>query len=163
MTLTRVTPATESIMAQTLVSLLVHVVFSTKERRPMIISAVEPELYAYMGGTLRNLESRCLAAGGTANHVHLLISQSKNIALSHLMEELKKSSSKWIKTRAPALRRLGWQEGYGAFSVGESNVEALKRYIAGQKERHRKHTFEEEMLALLRKYRVAYDERYLWS
>ena len=86
-------------MAQTLVCLRVHVVFSTKDRRPMITPEVEPELYAYLAGTAKNLDSPCLAAGGTSNHVHLLISQSKNIALSHLMEEIKKSSSKWIKTK----------------------------------------------------------------
>ena len=150
-------------MAQTLVSLLVHVVFSTKERRPTITPEVESELYAYMAGTLKNLQSRCLAVGGTENHVHLLVSQSKNVALSRLMEELKKSSSKWIKTKAPALRVFGWQDGYGAFSIGESNVEALKRYIAGQKTRHQRQTFQQEVVALLKKYKVEYDERYLWS
>jgi putative transposase len=150
-------------MAQTLVSLMVHVVFSTKNRRPMITPKVEPELYAYMGGTLKNLDSRCLAVGGTENHIHLLISQSKSLALSRLMEEIKKSSSKWIKTKSPALRGFSWQEGYGAFAIGESQVEALRRYIAGQKERHKKLTFEQELVALLNKYRVQYDERYLWS
>jgi REP element-mobilizing transposase RayT len=150
-------------MAQTLVCLRVHVVFSTKNRRPMITPEVEPELHAYLGGTIKNLDSRCLAAGGTNNHVHLLISQSKNIALSHLMEEIKKSSSKWIKTKGTALRGFGWQDGYGAFTIGQSQVEALQRYIAGQKERHKRQTFEEELLTLLKKYRVEYDERYIWS
>ncbi len=150
-------------MAQTLVSLMLHVVCSTKERHPMINTEVEPELYRYMAGTLRTLNSPCLTIGGTENHVHLLVSQSKNVALSHLMEELKKSSSKWIKTKGAALRSFGWQDGYGAFSIGESNVEALKRYIRNQKERHKKQTFEQEVVALLQKYRVQYDERYLWS
>ena len=150
-------------MAQTLVSLMVHVVFSTKNRHPMITPEVEPDLCAYLGGTLRNLESPCLAVGGTENHVHLLISQSKNLALSRLMEEIKKSSSKCIKTKGPALRSFGWQEGFGAFTIGESQVEALRRYIAGQKERHKKLTFEQELIALLKKYRVQFDERYLWS
>jgi REP element-mobilizing transposase RayT len=149
-------------MAQTLVCLKVHVVFSTKNRRPMITPEVEPELYAYLGGTIKNLDSRCLAAGGTSNHVHLLISQSKNMALSRLMEEIKKTSSKWIKTKGTALRSFAWQEGYGAFSIGQSQVEALQRYIAAQKERHRKQTFEEELVNLLKKYQVEYDERYLW-
>ncbi|HET7100036.1 MAG TPA: IS200/IS605 family transposase [Terriglobia bacterium] len=149
-------------MAQTLVSLLVHVVFSTKERRPLITSEVEDELYRYVAGTLQNFASPCLAVGGTENHVHLLISQSKNIALSRLMEELKKSSSKWIKTKGTKLRRFGWQDGYGAFSIGESQVGIVKRYIARQKERHRKQTFEQELMALLQKYQIGYDERYLW-
>jgi len=150
-------------MAQTLVCLRVHVVFSTKDRRPMITPEVEPELYAYLAGTAKNLDSSCLAAGGTSNHVHLLISQSKNIALSHLMEEIKKSSSKWIKTKAPSLRSFGWQDGYGAFTIGRSQVEALQRYIAAQKERHKKQSFEEELVRLLNKYGVQYDERYIWS
>jgi REP element-mobilizing transposase RayT len=150
-------------MAQTLVCLRVHVVFSTKDRRPMITPEVEPELYAYLGGTIKNLDSRCLTVGGTNNHVHLLISQSKNIALSNLMEEIKKSSSKWIKTMGTAPQSFGWQDGYGAFTIGQSQVEALKRYIAGQKERHKKQTFEEELVTLLNKYGVQYDERYIWS
>ena len=150
-------------MAQTLVCLRVHVVFSTKDRHPMITQEVEPELYAYLGGTIRNLDSRCLAAGGTSNHVHLLISQSKNMALSLLMEEIKKSSSKWIKTKGGGLRSFAWQDGYGAFTIGQSQVGALQRYIAAQKERHKKQTFEQELTALLNKYGVEYDERYLWS
>ena len=150
-------------MAQTLVSLMVHVVFSTKNRQPLITPEVEPELYAYLGGTAKNLDSRCLAAGGTENHLHLLVSQSKKVPLCHLMEELKKGSSKWIKTKASTFRTFGWQDGYGAFTVGESQVEALKLYIARQKERHKKQTFEEEFMLLLKKYHVPYDERYLWS
>ena len=129
----------------------------------MITPEVEPELYAYMAGTMKNLDSRCLAAGGTNNHVHLLISPSKNVALSRLMEEIKKSSSKWIKTKGMALKAFGWQDGYGAFTIGASQVEALQHYIASQKERHKKQTFEQELVTLLKKYRVEYDERYLWS
>ena len=129
----------------------------------MITPDVEPELYAYIGGTANNLGSPCLAAGGTSNHVHLLISQSKTIALSHLMEEIKKSSSKWIKTKSPTLQSFGWQDGYGAFTIGESQVEALKSYLAGQKEKHEKFSFEQELVALLKKYHVQYDERYIWS
>ena len=150
-------------MAQTLVCLRVHVVFSTKNRQPMITPDVEPELYAYLGGIMNNLDSRCLAAGGTSNHVHLLVSPSKNIALSHLMEEIKKSSLKWVKTLGASLRNFGWQDGYGAFSIGVSQVEPLRRYINNQKERHNKQTFEQELVALLNRYGVQYDERYLWS
>jgi REP element-mobilizing transposase RayT len=88
---------------------------------------------------------------------------SKNVALSALVGELKKSSSKWIKTKGAGLRDFGWQDGYGAFSIGESNVAALKRYIARQKEHHRRRTFESEMLSLLERYGVKFDERYLWG
>jgi len=129
----------------------------------MITPEVEPELYAYMGGTMKNLDSICLAAGGTSDLVHLLISQSKTIALSRLMEEIKKSSSKWIKTKGAPLRNFGWQDGNGAFTIGESQTEALRNYIAGQKERHKKFSFEQELAALLKKYNVQYDERYIWS
>ena len=137
--------------------------FSTKNRLSMITPNVESELYAYMGGVMKNLDSRCLAAGGTENHVHLLISQSKNIALSKLMEEIKKSSSKWIKTKDPALKTFAWQEGYGSFSIGQSQVEPVQQYIARQKERHKKETFEEGLVTLLKRYQVPYDERYIWS
>ena len=149
-------------MAQTLVSLLVHIIFSTKNRANLITPAIEPELYKYISGTLRNMESPCLKIGGTANHLHLLVSQSKNIALAFLLEELKKSSSKWIKHQDASFRSFKWQEGYGAFTIGQSNVAALKRYIELQKNHHRRRSFEEELLGLLKKYGVEYDEQYIW-
>jgi REP element-mobilizing transposase RayT len=149
-------------MAETLTSLMVHVVFSTKNRQPLITPAVELELFAYMGGIAKKLDSRCLAAGGTANHVHLLVSQSKKVAWCHLMEEIKKSSSKWIKSKTSAFQGFSWQDGYGAFTIGESQVDALRLYVSRQKERHKKQTFEEEFVSLLKKYHVEYDERYLW-
>jgi len=150
-------------MAQTLTRLLVHVVFSTKQRRSLITPEVEPELLAYLGGICRNQESPALAIGGTENHVHLLISLSKNIALSDLMMTLKKDSSKWIKTKGNAYADFHWQDGYGAFSVGQSQVRAVTDYVHGQKERHRTMTFEEELVALAKRYAVAFDPRYLWK
>ena len=150
-------------MAQTLVSLLLHVVFSTKNRTDLITPEIEPELFAYMGGILRNNQSRLLDAGGTANHVHLLISQSKNLALSALLKDVKKDSSKWIKTKDRKFKDFHWQDGYAGFSIGQSNAPALKRYIAQQKEHHRTRTFQEELIELLKKYEVEYDERYLWD
>ena len=150
-------------MAQTLVSLLVHVIFSTKHRADLIRPEIEPELFAYIGGILKNHESRLLAINGTANHLHLLISQSKNVALSALVAEIKRDSSKWIKTKGAAYNNFGWQDGYGAFSIGESNVPALKRYIARQKENHLRQPFEAEFRAFLKKYGVKYDEQYIWD
>ena len=150
-------------MAQTLTRLLVHVVFSTKARRNLIISTIEPDLHAYLGGICRNCESPALAIGGTENHVHLLISLSKNIALSDLVMTLKKDSSKWIKSRGDAFVDFHWQEGYGAFSIGESQVGAVTEYIRGQKERHKTISFEDELVALANRYGVAFDTRYLWS
>ena len=149
-------------MAQTLVSLLVHVVFSTKNRADLITPEIEPDMFAYVGAILKHHESRGLAAGGTANHVHLLVSLSKNIALSSLVAEVKKNTSKWIKTKGRQFVNFGWQDGYGAFTVGQSNVAALRRYIAGQKEHHRERSFECELKTLLERYGIAYDERYLW-
>ena len=150
-------------MAQTLVSLLVHVIFSTKNREPFITTEIEPELFAYVGGILKNHESRLVNAGGTSDHVHLLISQSKNIALSSLMKDVKKDSSSWIKTKGNRLRNFHWQDGYGAFSIGKSEIPNLSQYIAGQKEHHRKRTFQEELMAFLDEYGIAYDRRYLWK
>lgn len=150
-------------MAQTLVSLMAHVVFSTKNREPLITPEIEPELFAYVGGILKNNESRLLDAGGTADHVHLLISQSKNIALSFLMKDVKKDSSSWIKTKGREFRHFHWQDGYGAFSIGKSDIPDLKRYIGQQKEHHAKHSFEEELIQFLKDYGIEYDERYLWN
>jgi REP element-mobilizing transposase RayT len=150
-------------MAQTLVSLLIHIVFSTKHRQDFITPDIEPHLYAYLGGIAKQYQSRLLSAGGTANHVHLLVSQSKNMALSDLLEELKKSSSKWIKTQGTEFRRFHWQDGYGAFSIGASQIPAVKAYLARQKQHHQKKSFQEEFLELLEKYGIEYNEKYLWD
>ena len=150
-------------MAQTLVNILVHVIFSTKERRHLIKPEAKAELCAYMAGTLRNLGSPCLEIGGTSNHIHLLTALSKKAAMSDVVGELKKSSSKWIKTKGPAYAHFAWQEGYGAFSIGQSQVGALKRYIAAQEEHHKTKSFETEFIDILKKYGVAYDERYIWA
>ena len=150
-------------MAQTLTRLLVHIVFSTTKRRNLIMHAIEPDLHAYLGGICRNRESPAPAIGGTENHVHLLISLSKKIALSDLMMTLKKDSSKWIKTKGDAFRGFHWQDGYGAFSIGESQVRVVTDYIRRQKERHKAITFEDELVALAKRYEVAFDARYLWS
>ena len=150
-------------MAQTLVSLLVHVIFSTKNREPFISPSLEPELFAYIGGILKNQNSRLLDAGGTADHVHLLISQSKNVSLSSLMKDLKKDSSFWIKTKGRQFDNFHWQDGYGAFSIGHSQIAALKKYISQQKEHHRKRTFQEELMAFFDEYGMEYDVRYLWK
>lgn len=150
-------------MAQTLVSLFVHVIFSTKHRQSLITPEIEPELFAYLGGILKNNESRLIDAGGTTDHVHLLVSQSKNIALSTLMKYLKKDSSVWIKTKGSAFRNFHWQDGYGAFSIGKTNLAGLKSYLANQKEHHRKRSFKEELIQFLDEHGIEYDERYLWD
>src|SRR5215469_13942609 len=138
-------------MAQTLTSLLIHIIFSTKNRVKIIRKEDEEEFYKYMSGILRNHSSPCLAINGTENHVHLLVSLSKNIALADLLEDLKKDSSKWIKTQGAGYN-FHWQDGYAGFSIGRSGVPQVKKYIAGQKAHHRKVRFEDELIALLRKY-----------
>ncbi len=150
-------------MSQTLTSLLVHLIFSTKNRIPLITPEIEPDLFAYMSGILKNYESCLLDAGGTSDHVHLLVSQSKNIALSMLMKELKKSSSAWIKTAGKTFSDFHWQDGYGAFSISQCDVPGVKRYIANQKEHHRSQTFQQELIQFLEEYGIDYDERFLWS
>ena len=150
-------------MAQTLTSLLVHIVFSTKDRQDLIDTNIEPRLYSYLGGIARKMESRLLDAGGTANHVHLLISQSKKIALATLLEELKKSSSIWIKQQDREYSKFKWQDGYGGFSVGTLQVPQIKAYLAKQKEHHRKTTFQEEFIDFLNRYEIEYKEEYLWQ
>ena len=150
-------------MAQTLTSLLVHIVFSTKDRQDLIDTNIEPRLYSYLGGIARKMESRLLDAGGTANHVHLLISQSKKIALATLLEELKKSSSIWIKQQDREYSKFKWQDGYGGFSAGTLQVPQIKAYLSKQKEHHHKTTFQEEFIDFLNRYEIEYKEEYLWQ
>ncbi|MDZ7288596.1 MAG: IS200/IS605 family transposase [candidate division KSB1 bacterium] len=150
-------------MPQSLSKILVHVIFSTKHRQPLIRPEIETELFKYMASICREYESPALIINGTVDHVHILLSLSRKIALSDLLEKVKKSSSKWIKTKGAFYENFYWQNGYGAFSIGQSGVEAVKEYIAKQKERHRKKTFQEEYRAFLKKYQIEYDERYVWD
>ena len=150
-------------MASTLTKILLHITFSTKNRAALIPETIEPDLYAYIGGICRRMESPLLAMGGTADHVHMMMSLGKTVALSDLMLNIKRDSSKWIKEKDAALGGFGWQDGYFAFSIGESGVEALTSYIAGQKRRHKSVDFKDEVRALLRKYKMTWDEAYVWD
>lgn len=150
-------------MPQSLSSVLVHLIFATKGRAPFITPGIEPELYAYMATVFRACDSPVLAINGTTNHVHVLCALSRKMTMADLVEEAKKRSSKWIKTKGREFNDFRWQTGYGAFSIGESNVAALKAYIDGQKEHHRRRSFEDEYRAFLQKYGVHYDEAYLWD
>jgi REP element-mobilizing transposase RayT len=149
-------------VSQTLTQILVHAVFSTKNRRDLIFPEVEAKLYAYIGGICRNCESPLLAIGGTGNHVHLLFVLSKNVALSHLIMTIKKDSSKWMKTQGAAHVDFHWQDGYGAFSVAASQRGDVIEYMRNQKEHHRTRSFEEELMAIARKCGVEVDPQYLW-
>jgi putative transposase len=150
-------------MPQSLASILVHLVFSTKERRPLIRPEVESQLYPSLATVCREMDSPSLAINGAEDHVHLLLRLGRKTTLADLVEEVKKRTSKWIKTLGPEYADFYWQAGYGAFSIGESGVDALKRYIANQKEHHRKRTYQDELRMFLGKYRVEYDERYVWD
>jgi REP element-mobilizing transposase RayT len=147
-------------MASTLTKLLVHITFSTKGRAPLIPEAIESDLYAYIGGICRRLDSVLLAKGGTSDHVHLLVNMSKAHTLAELMLNIKRDSSKWLKDHDGD---FAWQDGYFAFSIGESGVEGLTAYFDHQKEHHARIDFKDEMRAFFRKYSIECDERYVWD
>lgn len=150
-------------MPQSLSSVVVHLVFSTKHREPLIAPDVEPELHPYMATILRNAGCPSLAINGTADHIHALLFLSRTIAVSEVVEVVKRDSSKWIKTRGPKFQNFYWQTGYGAFSVGHKDIDTAKAYIAEQKEHHRTRSFQEEYRAFLKRYGITYDERYVWD
>jgi REP element-mobilizing transposase RayT len=149
-------------MPQSLSSILIHLIFSTKNRERFISPAIETELHPYMAAIFRGLTSPSLTIDGTTDHVHILFSLGRVISVAELVEEVKTESSKWIKTKGREFRDFHWQKGYGAFSIGQSNVTALKRYIQGQKAHHRRVTFQDEYRKFLKLYEVPHDERYVW-
>ena len=150
-------------MAQSLSSVLIHLVFSTKDREPFITPAIEPELHPYIAKVLRELKSPSLTIDGTSDHLHILFSLSRVIAIAQVVEEVKTNTSKWIKTKGREFRNFHWQRGYGAFSIGQSNVTALKHYIRSQKEHHQRVTFQDEYRKFLKAYGIDYDEKYVWD
>jgi putative transposase len=150
-------------MPQSLSSLLIHLVYSTKHREPLITPRIEPELHPYMATVLREVGCPSLAINGTSDHVHILFALSRTMAVCDAVEVVKKRSSKWIKTKGTEFQNFHWQDGYGAFSVGPTQVEAVRRYIADQKDHHRTRSFQEEFRRFLTKYGIAFDERYVWD
>jgi REP-associated tyrosine transposase len=150
-------------MPQSLSSVLIHLIFSTKHREPLITPTIEIELHPYMAKIFRGLKSPSLAINGVTDHVHVLFALGRVIAIADLVEEVKTESSKWIKTKGPEFRNFHWQKGYGAFSIGQSQVPAVKRYIARQKMHHRRVTFQEEYRKFLKAYGIEYDERFVWD
>lgn len=150
-------------MGQSLVKNYVHLVFSTKHRQPLIHPPVEAELHAYLGGICNKLECTVIKIGSYTDHVHILCMLSKKIALMKLLEEIKSHSSKWIKTKGKDYENFYWQDGYGAFSVKPSEIDAVIKYIANQHEHHNKKSFQNEYRAILKKFNVDYDERYVWD
>jgi REP element-mobilizing transposase RayT len=140
-----------------------HCVFSTKERRPLITLALSQRLWPFLGGIARQNKFKAIEIGGVEDHVHLLLSLSSSVSIAKAMQLIKGGSSKWVHETFPECRLFAWQEKYGAFSVSVSQLDRLIDYIKNQQEHHRKMTFQEEFLALLKKHRIEYDERYLWD
>lgn len=151
-------------MPQSLANVLLHIVFSTKNRQPFLSEAADRDVMTgYLIGTLKNIKCPSLAVGVVADHVHILCNLSRTITIAKLVEEIKTSSSARIKEQGPALQEFSWQNGYGAFSVSQSNAPQVKQYVENQEEHHRTRTFEEEFRLLLEKHGVEYDERYVWD
>jgi putative transposase len=151
-------------MPQSLAKILVHPVFSTKERRPFLRDkSLREELHRYLGGILANQGCQPLLVGGAEDHVHILSTLGRTCQAAELVKEAKRGSSLWLKTRRPELAQFAWQNGYGMFSVGFSQLQRVREYIADQEAHHRKRTFQEELRELLRRYEIEYDERYVWD
>ena len=149
-------------MGATLTKILIHVTFSTKHRRSLLTPRIEPDLYAYVGGICRSMDSKLIAMNGPADHVHLLVDLSKCVTLADLLLNIKRDSSRWMHNDG-GMRDFAWQTGYFGFSIGESTVDAVRAYIANQKEHHKTVDFKDEMRSLMRKYRMEWNERYVWD
>ena len=147
-------------MPQSLIKVLIHIVFSTKDRMNLISPELEAELYRYIHGVIENKGTRLIIAGGTANHIHMLISVGR-LEVPVLIGDIKRSTSMWMKQKG--VNKFYWQKGYGAFSVGQSQVAQVSRYIANQKAHHSKQSFEDEFRDLCLKYEVEFDERFVWD
>jgi len=151
-------------MPQSLSKLWTHLIFSTKGRYPFLADPdIREDTHKYIAGILRKQDCSTLLVGGVTDHVHALFLLSKNHSIAEIVYEVKRGSSKWIKTQDPKLKKFHWQDGYGAFSVSQSHVEQVRRYIAGQERHHRRVTFQDEFRKFLRKYEVEFDERYVWD
>lgn len=153
--------ATVEAMPHTYTNLLYHIVFSTKERRPFIRPEFETRLYEYVGGTIRGIGGTCLEIGGIEDHIHLIVKLKPTINVSNFLEKLKPSVTSWAR---PIVHpQFEWQDGYGAFSIGESQIPGVSRYIRNQQEHHKNQTFEDEFKAMLNAAEIDFDERYLWT
>jgi putative transposase len=150
---------------QSLSSIVIHLVFSTKNREAWLRNGIKAEMHAYLGGVLRELNCPSIIVGGTADHVHLLFRLARTASMAEVVEEVKKRSSKWLKTKGPQFQDFHWQTGYGAFSVGQDrqSIERVRLYIERQEEHHRVRSFQEEYRLMLNKYGIAFDEKYVWD
>ena len=150
-------------MGHSFTSSLYHCAFSTKDRRPCITADLQSRLWPYLGGIARDNRMTALAVGGVEDHAHILLSLPSTMAVAKALQLLKCGSSLWVHQTFPAQTDFGWQEGYGAFSLGISQLEETKRYIESQAEHHRKTTFQDEFRAFLKRHGMDWDERYVWG
>ncbi len=151
-------------MPQSLSSVHIHLVFSTKEREPFLRDTeIQKEMHAYLGGVSKKLDCSPVIVGGAEDHVHLLCRLARTISQADWVKEIKRVSSIWIKQREPALAAFAWQGGYGAFSVSASAIDKTREYITGQQEHHKKQTFQDEYRAFLYKHDMKWDERFVWD
>ena len=151
-------------MPQSLAKILVHTVFSTEDRRPFLRDKpLRDELHRYLGGILINLECQPVIVGGVEDHVHMLCALSRTCNAAEMVKEVKRGSSLWLKTKSPDLTDFAWQNGYGIFSIGFSQIKDVRDYITEQEEHHRKVSFQDEFRQLLRRYEIEFDERYVWD
>jgi REP element-mobilizing transposase RayT len=150
-------------MPQSLSRILIHLVFSTKNRERVLTPAIQTELHPYIAGTLDNIECPSLQVGGVEDHVHLFFGLSRTRTIAEVVERVKTSSSKWIKSKGASFAGFHWQSGYGAFSVSQSDADAVVTYIRNQAQHHQKMTFQDEYRRLLERYQVSFDEKYVWD
>jgi REP element-mobilizing transposase RayT len=150
-------------MGSTLTNLIYHVIFSTKDREPAIIPEIRDELHRYLGGIVKGEGGVLLQIGGMPDHIHMVIKLKPIYALSEIMKKVKGSSSKWINEQNRLMDRFSWQEGYGGFTVSESQTASVVRYVGDQEKHHRTLSFKDEFLLILERHEVEYDERYLWT
>jgi len=150
-------------MPQSLANVLIHIVFSTKYRAPVLVPSIRLALHAYLATIARNTGCECYRAGGVADHIHHAIRLSRMVTIADLVEEVKTSSSKWLKTQSPDLGGFRWQRGYGVFSVNPNGLDDLRNYIDNQEEHHRERDFQKEYLEFLKSEGIEYDERYVWD
>jgi putative transposase len=150
-------------VAHTYTNLLFHIVFSTKNRTRYLRSDVRPDVFAYIGGIARHVGGAALNIGGHDDHVHILAKLPPTLLLTDFVQKIKSNSSRWAHRKRVLPRAFEWQEGYAAFTVSESSVPDVARYIVEQETHHRKMTFQEELVSILKKHGIAYDERFLWN
>ena len=150
-------------MPQSLTNLVVHAVFSTKDRRPYFAPEFRTDVFSYLAASLREKGCPPVIVGGHVDHIHALFRLSRTIEIAGLVGDVKSSSSNWLKTKSPSLQAFAWQSGYAGFSVSQSDVTAVKAYIEGQEDHHRKWSFQDELRRILRENEVEYDERSLWD